>query len=53
MIGKKITCNLFGVHYIQMIKQKIYLLLENLDQLSNLKISFALALLLFIDIYSR
>ena len=32
-----INCNLFDVHYLQMIKQKVCLLLENLDPLTNLK----------------
>ena len=47
-----IVCNLFLVLHIQMIKQKVYLLLENVDQLSNLNIEFAFLLILLIDIYS-
>ena len=43
---KKILCALFDVHYIQMIKQKVYLHPENLDQLSNLNIGFVFLLLL-------
>ena len=35
-----------------MIEQKVYLLLESFDELSNLNIGLAAVLLLFIDIYS-
>ena len=35
-----------------MIKQIIYLLLENVDQLSNLNIGFVFLLVFLIDIYS-
>ena len=35
-----------------MIKRKVYLLLENLDQLGNLNIGFVRVLLILIDIYS-
>ena len=41
----------FAVYHLQMTKQKVYFLTENLDQLSNLNIGFVLALLLSIDIY--
>ena len=43
---KKILCPLFDVHYIQMIKQNVYLHPENFDQLSNLNIGFVFLLLL-------
>ena len=35
---ENIMCVLFAVYYLQIIKQKVYLLPENLDQLSNLNI---------------
>ena len=37
-VAEKITCILFGMHFVQMIKQKLYLLSKNLGQLSNLNI---------------
>ena len=43
---------MFVLHYIQMIKGKVYLILENLDQLSNLKVNLMPVLLLLIDSYS-
>ena len=36
-----------------MVKQKVYSLLENLDQLSNLNIGFAFLLIFSTDIYSN
>ena len=33
-------CALFFMHYLQMMKQKVYLLRENLDQLSKPNICF-------------
>ena len=44
------ACNLLGVHYLRLIKQKSYLFSENLDQLINVNIGFAHALLLLIFI---
>ena len=38
------------MHHFQMIKQEVYLLPENLDQLSNLNIGFMPVILVFIDI---
>ena len=38
-------CNFIDHTYFQMIKQKVYLLLENLDQLKNLKIGSVTELL--------
>ena len=43
---------LFGVDYFQVIKQKVYLLPENFDQLSNLKNSSLPVFLVLIDINS-
>ena len=43
-------CVLFYSHYVQMVKQKVNLLFENLDQLSNLNMGFMSVLLLLIDI---
>ena len=40
------------MHHFEMIKQKVYLLPEKLDQLSNLNISFGFLLLLLVGIYS-
>ena len=51
-LEEDITFNLFNVHYLRTIKQKVYLLLENLDQLNNLSIGFVLILILLIDVYS-
>ena len=45
-----IAFNLFEKYYFQMIKQKAYLLLENLDELTNLNIGFVTALLPLNDI---
>ena len=36
-----------------MLKQEVYLLLENLVQLSDLSLDFVLIILVSIDIYSR
>ena len=44
---------LFYLCYFQTIKQKVYLLPENLDQLSNQNAGLALVLLVLIDIYSK
>ena len=52
MLEENIACNLFDDHYFQTIKQKVYFLFENLDQLSNLNISFVFLLILLIDNYS-
>ena len=48
----KISSNLLDQYNFQMIKQNVYLLLENLDKLSNLNIGFVPLPLLLIDIYS-
>ena len=40
-----IACNFFDHHHLQMIKQKVYLLLESLDQLKHLNICFELKLI--------
>ena len=48
---ENMACNFFDVHHLQMIKQKVYLLPENLDQLSGLNISFVYVFLVLIDIY--
>ena len=48
---KKESYELFGQDYLQMITQKIFLLLENLDQSKTLNIG--LALILLIEIYSK
>ena len=40
------------VLHLQIVKQKVYLLLEKLDQLRNLKIDLLLLLILLLDIYS-
>ena len=45
-----IVSNLFVVLYIQMINQKVYLLLENLNQLNNINIDLVF-LLIFFDWY--
>ena len=46
--------NILGIllypHYLQMIKHKLYLLLEKLDQLSNLNAGFVLVLFFLMDI---
>ena len=48
-----IVSNLFVVlRCLQIIKQKALLLLESLDQLSNLNIDLVFLLIFFIDIYS-
>lgn len=44
-VEKSISCNLLDVHYLHMLKQKFYLLLENLDHLNNLNIVFVLTLI--------
>ena len=49
---ENIACNLVDDHYFQMIKQKDYLLLENLDQLSKINMGFGVELLFLIDICS-
>ena len=49
---ENIAYNLFSVHYLETAKQKVYLLPENFDQLSNLNTRFVTVLLLLIDIYS-
>ena len=52
LVKDNISCNLVDKYYFQMVKQKDYLLFENLHQQSNLSIGFAPVLLLLIDIYS-
>ena len=49
---QNIACNFFDVHHFQMIKQNVYLLSENLDQLSGLYTGFVYISLVLIDIYS-
>ena len=49
---ENIAYNLFSVHYLETTKQKVYLLPENVDQLSNLNTCFVPVLLLLIDICS-
>ena len=44
-----IVCSLLVLLHLQMIKQKVYLLLENLDQLNNLNIGFIFMLIFLID----
>ena len=39
------ACNFFDHHHLQMIEEKFYLLLENLDRLKHLNISFELSLI--------
>ena len=41
-IEETIAYNLFDMHCFRTIKQKVYLLLENLDQLNNLSLAFCL-----------
>ena len=48
-----IFCNLAGVRYLQMIKQKVYLVLENLCHLNYLNIGLSFLLILLIDIYCK
>ena len=43
-----ILCNLFVVFHLQMIKQNVYLILENLDQLSNINIDLVFLLILLL-----
>ena len=52
LLSEKIFCVLDDVHYLQMMKQQVYLLAENLDQIGTLNIGFVPVTLLFIDIYS-
>ena len=52
LVEGKTSCNLLDQYNFQMIKQNVYLLLENLDKLSNLNIGFVPLPLLLIDIYS-
>ena len=49
---KLLLVTFFNVHHFQMIKQKAYLLLENLDQVSDLNIVFVYIFFILIDIYS-
>ena len=44
---------LFFIHHFQMLKQKVYLLIENLDQLNDLSLHFEVLILVLIDIYSN
>ena len=46
-----IVGDLHNVHYLRIIKQKLYLLPENLDKLSDLNTGFVFVLLLLIDVY--
>ena len=46
-----IACNLLVVLHLQMLKQKVYLLLKNMDQLNNLNIGFIFMLIFLIDIF--
>ena len=46
-----IVCNLLVVLHLQMLKQKVYLLLKNMDQLNNLNIGFIFMLIFLIDIF--
>ena len=52
LLEDNILCVLFYHPYFQTIKQKVYLLLENLDQLRNLNMGLVLLLILLVDIYS-
>ena len=45
--AENILCIVFNVHYLQIIKQKIYLFLGNLDQLSNLKFGLGICIVTF------
>ena len=49
---ENIVSNFFGVHDLPMIKQKVFLLTECLDQLSNQNFGFVFILLPLIDICS-
>ena len=49
---ESILCNLFWLHYPQMITQKASWPLKKLDQLSNLNNDFVSDLILLTDIYS-
>ena len=51
MSEKNIACKSFDVHQFQMMKQKVYLLPENSDQLGGLNIGFVSVMLVLIDIY--
>ena len=46
-----IVCNLFFVLHFQTIQQKVYTLLENLDQLRNLTTDLFFLLIFLVDIY--
>ena len=50
--SENIACNFFDAHHFQMAKQKVYLLTENIHQLSGLNIAFVPVMLVLIDIYS-
>ena len=52
LLEENILCALFWPCYQYMMKQKVYLLLGNLDQLYHLNIVFVLDLILLIDSYS-
>ena len=43
---ENILCVIFGVHYFQMIKQKVYLLPVNFAQINNLNIGYLVQLVL-------
>ena len=48
---ENIVSNLLVVLHLQMLKQKVYLLLKNMDQLNNLNIGFIFMLIFLIDIF--
>ena len=50
-LEEKIAYSFFNASSLEMISQKVYLLIENLDQLTNLNIGFTFALSLLTDIY--
>ena len=50
---KKILCVLFWPLFLKITEQKVYLIPGNLNQLSNLNISFAFLLTFLTDIYSN
>ena len=53
LLEDNILCVFFYLCYLQMIKEKVYLLPENLEQLINLNMGLALVLLLLIDVCSN
>ena len=53
LLFPQLVHNFLDHFFLKMIKQKVYLLLENLDQLKNLNICFALDLFFWIDFYSN